>query len=162
MRSLFLWIITAFKLRDSVILLILSFFEFMVFLYFLPLISPLISPPKSQVYSRAENWNIIEHFVHHHAFDKFTLLLDGDFDEETNLMAVHRTINLFNRFCSLFLPTLLHRKTPLKSLGILAQSPSDVLSLSAEHWNGMIQNENLSKLYNESNGNGINVSLALR
>ena len=72
-------------------------------------------------------------------------------------MAVHRTINLFNRFCSLFLPTLLHRKTPLKSLGILAQSPSDVLSLSAEHWNGMIQNENLSKLYHESNGNGINI-----
>eukprot|EP01083_Nonionella_stella_P110779 324402_1 len=76
-----------------------------------------------QVFVQTEYWSLLKHFVHEHHLDRFTLLLDSD--EDDNII---NTTELFNQFCAVFIPTLLHRKYPLNSLGILAQSPLNVLT----------------------------------
>ena len=114
-----------------------------------------------KVYIQTEYWAIFKHFIQEHHLERFTLLLDADMDDDTNLFLVQATTNLFNRFCSVFIPTLLKRKYPLNSLGLLAQSPINVLSADYELWND-VQNENNTDNESKENGNDIDIDTIKR
>eukprot|EP01084_Bolivina_argentea_P003652 6870_1 len=92
-----------------------------------------------QIYIQTEYWTMFKHFIHEHKLNKLTLLLDAELDNiNVNLLLIQQTTNLFNQFCNVFIPTLLNRKYPLHTLGILAQSPMNVMT-----------NDNINGYYNK-------------